>query len=93
MSIAQVFQVLIAGKHTILTIHDARYQIAFNIGISHALLINDSLSRSREIIPNHIERILYLHDFIQGNRSTRIAFALTLAGIKVATEFFGDDIR
>ena len=95
MSIAQVFQVLIAGKHTILTIHDTRYQIAFNIRISHALLVDDSLSRSREIIPNHIERILYLHDFIQGNRSTRIAFdaAFTLAGIKVATEFFGDDIR
>ena len=42
-----------------------------------------------------IERIIYLHDFIQGYRSSRIAFdaALTLAGIKVATEFFGDNIR
>ena len=95
MSIAQVFQILVAGKHTILTIHDARHQIAFNIGISHALLIYDSLGRSREIIPNHIQRILYLHDLIQGNRSSRIAFnaAFALAGIKVATEFFGDNIR
>ena len=95
MSIAQVFQILVAGKHTILTIHDARHQIAFNIGISHALLIYDSLGRGREIIPNYIQRILNLHNLIQGNRSSRIAFdaALALAGIKVATEFFGDNIR
>ena len=56
MSIAQVLQILIAGKHTILTIHDARHQIAFNIGISHALLIYDSLAeaeRSSKLHPAH----------------------------------------
>ena len=95
MSVIHILQVLIACKHTVLTIHDASHQITFDVCISHALLVDDSLGRSREVIPYHIQRILNLHDLIHGDRSARITLdaAFALASIQVATKFLGDNIR
>ena len=86
--------ILITGEDTVLTANNTRHQFTFFIGISNALLVDDRLTRGRQITPNSIENILYLHCLIQSYRCTSISFntALTMTFIKVAAELYIDYI-
>jgi len=95
MSIVHVLQVLIASKDTILAVHDTRHQVALDVCVSHTLFVDDRLGRSRKVVPYGIQRVLYLHDFIHGDRSPRISLyaTLALASIQVTAKFLGDNVR
>ena len=85
---------LIACKHTVLTSDNACDQVAVAVGISHTLAVQDSLRRSREVIPHHIERSLQIADFIEGYRCAGVAFdaACALAHVKIAAELYRENI-
>ena len=86
--------ILITGEDTVLTANDTRHQFAFFIGISNALLVDDRLTRGRQITPNCIKDILYLHCLVQGHRCTSISFntALTMTLIEVTAKLHIDYI-
>ena len=85
---------LVAGENAVTTADNAGDEIALRVRIGYALLVDDSLRRRAEFGPHLVERVLYAHDLIHRHRSARIAFhaALSLALLKVATEFFGDNV-
>ena len=86
--------ILITSEDAVLTTNDTRYQIAFFICVSNALLVDNGLSRGRQITPNSIKNVLYLHCLVQSYRCTSISFntALTMTFIKVTAELHIDYI-
>ena len=90
-----ILNIPIVGKHTVLSSDDTRHKVALLIGIGHALFVDDTLRRSREVAPNGIETILYLSDFLKGNRCACITFdtALSLADTEVATKLLRQNLR
>ena len=94
---ATVFYVLhsiIIGKDAILTPDDTRHEITLLIRIGHALLIDYSLSRGREIAPNSIQTILDFSDFIKRDRCPSITLhtAFALADTEVTTELLRQNL-
>ena len=91
---AKILDFIVIGEHAVLTIDNTCHEVAFLIGISHALLIDYSLCRSAHVAPHFIERIFNFGDFIHRNGCSCIAFyaALTLTGSEVAAEPFRQNV-
>jgi hypothetical protein len=87
--------IIIAGEHTILTIHNTGDEVTLLISIGYSLLVDNGLRRSREVTPHIIDAILNLHHLVERHRGTSIAFyaAFTLAHLQVAAEQLREDVR
>ena len=92
---AQAAVAIVAGEHAVFTMHNAGDEVAFLIGIGHALRIDYCLSRGRQIAPYGVERILNTFNLVERYGSTGIAFyaAHTFALFVVAAELFRQQIR
>ena len=86
-------QIIEISKYAVLSANNARHQISFLVGIGHALAVDNSLSRSRHIVPDNIQRFFNFTDFIECYGCAGITFntAGTLANLQVAAETLGDD--
>jgi hypothetical protein len=91
----QTVVAIITGKHTVLTTHNASDHIAILVSIGYALLVNNTLGRSREVGPYGVEAIFYGCYLVKSYWRTGIAFytADALALLIVTAEALGDNIR
>jgi hypothetical protein len=90
-----VLNVAVIGKHTILSTNNTGYQVTLLIGIGHALLVDNSLCRCREVVPHVIYACFDGSYFVHRYRGACIAFntALTLANAQVATKLLRQYLR
>ncbi len=90
-----VRKIVITGEHTVLAMDDARNQIALDISICDPLLVDNALRRRCKVIPHLIERVLYRHHLVKGNRRAGITLhtTLPLAFRQIATELLCKDVR
>ena len=90
-----VFYLSIIGKHTALTIYDARHKVGLRIYIRYTLFVNDGLCRCRKVIPHDIQTVFYLCHLFHRDWGSCITFyaALTLADTEVTTELLRQDFR
>ena len=81
---------IVVGEYTVTAANDAGDEVALLIGIGYALTVDDSLGRRGKLRPHDVERLLYLHHLVEGDRSTGVAFyaAGTVTGGEVAAELF-----
>ena len=90
----QAIFAIVAGENTVLATYDTRHEVALLVGIGHALLVDNGLCQSREILPHRIHTFLYLRDFLHRHRRTRIPLHATdtLALLIVTTELLRQDL-
>ena len=87
-------QLSMIGESAVTTMNNTGHEFALNIGIGHALALDDTLCRSRHERPCGIQRQLNLGHLIQCDRRTGIAFdaAGTSASLEVAAEKLREEV-
>ena len=88
-------KVVVTGEDAVLTAYDACNEVAFLVGIGHALTVDDGLSLCREVGPHGVEHVLNLSNLVHRDRCPGIAFdaAGTLARIQVTAELLCQYVR
>ena len=92
---AEAAAVVVAGEDAVLAAHDAGDEVALTVGVGYALLVDDGLRLCRHIAPDGVEGTLYAGYFVEGDGCAGVAFdaADAFAGVEVAAELLGDDVR
>jgi hypothetical protein len=90
----KVINVVVIGKHAVLASDDAGDEITLLISISHTLLVDDGLSRGREVTPHRIETVFYFSDLVKRHRCSCVTLntTLSLADAEVTTELLRQDL-
>jgi hypothetical protein len=90
----KVINVVVIGKHAVFTSDDTGDEITLLIGISHTLLVDDSLSGSGEVAPHHIEAVLYFSNLIKRHWCPGVTLdtTLALADAEVTAELLRQDL-
>lgn len=86
--------VIIVCEDAVLAVDNACHEVALTVGICHALPLYRCLCTGGEVRPYGIEAVLEMAYLVKRDRRSGVALytALSLAGLKVATELFGKDI-
>lgn len=84
----------VTGEHTVFAVDDAGHEVALLVGVGHALAVDDGLGRGTQVAPDGVEGVFDVCHFVEADGRAGIALdaAGATAGIKVATELFGQDV-
>ena len=91
---AEAAALVITGEHAVAATHYAGDKLAVDVGVGHALPVDDGLGRRAELGPHLVESVLNSHHFVERDRRTGVALhaALALATLQVAAKLLRDDV-